>query len=85
MTEISAFKKYYNNPEFRKKHLEYCSEKIKCECGAMICRNSFTHHRKTKKHQELLKLKENTEENQEELLSKIASLEKELQKAKKKN
>lgn len=32
----------------------YAREKIKCECGCMIGRSNISHHRKSKKHLELM-------------------------------
>lgn len=45
-----TFKDYYNDPEWRDRHLKRLSEKIKCECGAMVSRSNMLRHKTTKKH-----------------------------------
>lgn len=74
----SPFKKYYQIPEYREKHLKYCKEKILCDvCGVHVARCNLGHHRKTMKHikfQEILKLKESlnsAESIKRDLMSKI--------------
>lgn len=74
----STFKKYYQIPEYREKHLNYCKEKILCDtCGIYVARCNLGHHRKTMKHrkfEEILKLKESiicAESIKKDLLSKI--------------
>lgn len=52
---------YKNNKD---KHLEYCREKIACECGKSIARNSMSNHRKSKKH---MKFVEDQKANQIDL------------------
>jgi hypothetical protein len=42
--------KYRSDPEYRKRHLKYMSQKIRCPCGAMMVRNNATMHRATKQH-----------------------------------
>lgn len=46
----STFKKYYEDPEFKKKHLEKMSEKIKCDCGFMTARCNLSRHKKSHIH-----------------------------------
>jgi hypothetical protein len=43
---------YYENPEFKQKHLVYMKTKINCPdgCGSVTARHNMAHHRKTKKH-----------------------------------
>lgn len=53
----STFKKYYNNPEWRKRYLAYIKERIQCECGAMVQRVQVSRHKKRKKHIRLVKEK----------------------------
>lgn len=48
----NSIRKYHENKEEIKK---YVREKITCECGSVICRDSMTKHRKSIKHQEWLK------------------------------
>lgn len=59
----SSFKtKYYKNPEYREKHLNYCKDKVLCpSCNVLVSRCNMAHHKKTTKHirfEEILKLKE---------------------------
>ena len=42
---------------------DYGSFHILCECGSILQRNCMTRHQTTKKHNELMKGKENKEEN----------------------
>ena len=42
---------------------DYVSFHILCECGTIVQRNCMTRHQTTKKHNELMKEKENKEEN----------------------
>ena len=46
-----TFKDYYEDPEYRQKHLEYIGQKIDCACGAIVSRSNMGHHRHSKKHQ----------------------------------
>ena len=51
-------KKDYDKEQKQKnkiKRYEKASQKIQCECGTMIRKGDISAHRKTKKHQELLK------------------------------
>ena len=48
----NSIRKYHENKEEIKK---YVREKITCECGSVICRDSMSKHRKSNKHQEWLK------------------------------
>ncbi len=50
MEEISTFKKYYSNPEWRERHLTKMKEKVICECGKMVARANITVHKKSKTH-----------------------------------
>lgn len=45
------FTTYYKNPEFRKRHLAYMSEKVECQCGFMTARNNMTRHKRSRNHQ----------------------------------
>ena len=42
--------KYKTDPEFKKKHLEYITTKMECECGKMISRCNMALHKRTKSH-----------------------------------
>jgi hypothetical protein len=50
MSKKSSSSKYHEDPEYRRKHLEYISEKITCECGITTTRGNLSHHRGTNKH-----------------------------------
>jgi hypothetical protein len=45
---------YKTNPEFKKKHLEYCTTKVECECGKLVSRCNLALHKRTKVHQSFL-------------------------------
>jgi hypothetical protein len=45
------FKEYYEDPEYKKRHLAYISEKVKCPvCNISIARCNMSKHKRTKKH-----------------------------------
>jgi hypothetical protein len=44
--KYKRFKDYYRNEDFRRKHLEYLSTPLKCECGAIVQRGYLNVHRK---------------------------------------
>lgn len=49
--EIFCFKNYYyDNPDFRERHLAKMREKITCECGCLVSRSNFSKHQNNKKH-----------------------------------
>ena len=54
-------KKYRENNKEKNKERqkEYNKEKITCECGSIICKGDLSKHKKTKKHFNLMKQKEN--------------------------
>ena len=47
---MSSFKKYYSDPEFRERHLNYMKEKVICDCGFMTSRNNMTRHKRSRNH-----------------------------------
>jgi hypothetical protein len=49
---------YYADPEYRKKHNEYMSVVVKCECGRDIRRSSMSVHRKSALHNRIIQRKE---------------------------
>ena len=49
-TKTTFKENYDNDPEFKKKHLKYVTEKVKCECGFMTCRNNILKHKKSHIH-----------------------------------
>jgi hypothetical protein len=78
----SNFKKYYDNPEWRKKYQAYLKERIPCECGQMVQRVSIARHRRTKKHSNKVKNIQQTKKQTEydKLTHKLEKLEKMVQK-----
>ncbi len=68
-------KYYYADPEWRKKHLAYCYERLVCDvCGGTYNRNNKSNHVKARKHTDKLYLKENADKIQQ-LEDKIRELE----------
>src|SRR5688500_3453022 len=48
---MSTFKKYYEDPEYKKRHVARQKEKIACpECGKIIKRGSYYSHQQSIKH-----------------------------------
>jgi len=65
---MSKFKQYYDNPEYRQRHLDRQKEKIECpDCCVTITRNSYNQHCKSEMH------KNNSKKNE-----KVIELEREL-------
>jgi hypothetical protein len=53
---MPTFKEYYDtDPEFKKNHLQYMSERITCECGLTSSRNNLPRHRKGARHAKEMK------------------------------
>ena len=48
--KAKTFKDYYEDPEWKARHLKKLSEKIKCNCGAMVSRGNMLRHKATRKH-----------------------------------
>lgn len=49
--KAKTFKDYYADPEYRRKHLAYISERVKCnDCGIETARCNMSKHKKTVKH-----------------------------------
>ena len=47
-----SFKEYYQNEEFKARHLKKIKEKVMCKaCGCLVRRCNMSHHRQTAKHQ----------------------------------
>ncbi len=47
-----TFKEYYQNPEFKARHLKYITEKITCNiCGVEFSRCNKCKHERSQKHQ----------------------------------
>jgi hypothetical protein len=53
---------YNNNEEYRKKHLAYVNEKIKCECGCITSRCNLTKHKRTAKHLQFMEKEQRIQE-----------------------
>lgn len=47
---VKKFTDYYSNDDFRRKHLEYISEKIECDCGKTVSRCNMSRHLKSQYH-----------------------------------
>ena len=60
-----------NWEEKRRKHYEYMSEKVSCECGTITARNNMSHHRKSKKHLKFVEENKNSENKIKEMNEKI--------------
>lgn len=58
-----TFKEYYQDEDFKKKHQDYISQAVECECGKMITRSNLGHHKKTKLHEKKLEKKKTEELN----------------------
>lgn len=48
--------KYYSDPDYKKKHIEYMMTSIICDCGKPILRCNMTKHKKSKNHTFIMKL-----------------------------
>ena len=48
-------KNYNARDDIKEKRMEYCNEKVKCECGFVTARKNLSRHRATTKHIKLLK------------------------------
>lgn len=66
--KTKTFKEYYTDPEFRKKHLEYVSARIECECGFETSRNNLSKHRQSHLHTNRLKSKTEEAKSVNELI-----------------
>ena len=63
MKKPKTFKEYYANPEYRKRHLAYISEKVECpDCGFMVVRCGLARHKTSKKHEKAMALKKQSAE-----------------------
>ncbi len=58
---MSIKKNYYDDPEYREKHLKYMKKKVQCKCGTITARCNMHHHKKTAKHQKFIKNNNNVE------------------------
>ena len=68
---MSTFKKYYENEDFRTKHLEYMKEKVPCsECGFVTARANMSAHKKSRN----CKTKDKQKQKEKELLKEIKKL-----------
>ena len=46
---------YMSNYELSDKRIKYCTEKLTCLCGSVVCRSSMSDHKKTKTHEAYIK------------------------------
>lgn len=83
--KYKSFKEYYQDEEFKQKHLQRISEKIKCPmCDCMIQRYAMCKHQKTKKCQMIASTKPQANEikvkiqQKQDIKNKIKALENEL-------
>ena len=67
-SEGSRFRMYYAKPEYKERHLNYCKQKVECSCGKSVSRANMTHHKKTKKHQNILQQQNSDKEKMSKLL-----------------
>ncbi len=58
MSDKKKFTDYYQNPEFKKKHLAYVMTKVDCICGGSYMRSNKTNHYSTQKHEMYLLLQQ---------------------------
>ncbi len=74
MTKEYQKKWYEKNKE---KHLNYCKEKIDCECGKEISRNSATVHKKSEYHKKRLeKINEDKKQLRQQIINEIINVNK---------
>lgn len=65
---MSTFKRYYDDPDYRKRHIARQKEEIECPgCGAVVTRQSYNLHCKSEKHKNNLKKSEQELELEKEL------------------
>jgi hypothetical protein len=76
--KTKTFKEYYQDPAYRERHNKYMLTKVPCACGTITARNNMSHHKKTMKHQRLLKIVNSTRNPGEFNKNKIALLQKEI-------
>jgi hypothetical protein len=80
-----TFKEYYQDEDFKKKHLAYILTKCECSCGKQITRSNMSAHKKTAAHQKKIAEKEKTVVSLEEfnnLKSDIEELRKQIKERK---
>lgn len=76
------FKNYIdNNPAFKKRHMDYVSQKVECTCGRHITRGNLSKHKTTSIHKNGLKIaekevkeKDEDKEQLNKILAEIAEL-----------
>ena len=68
--KYKSFKEYCEDPEFKKKHINYIKTYIECEdCKKRVQRCALSRHRLSKKHIEYLKKKEGSFDLQKEQIN----------------
>lgn len=66
--------KYTSDPDYKAKHMKYISEKLECECGCMVMRVAMAKHKRTAKHDKLVKSKQkNHDVDIEELVERLVT------------
>jgi hypothetical protein len=60
--KYKTFKEYYQDPEFRKRHMQKLNEKVMCECGSKTSRVNMWRHKRSEKHKRRMDEIENKKE-----------------------
>jgi hypothetical protein len=76
-TKYKTFKEYYEDPDFREKHLKNMNRKVKCECGCKTTKGNLPRHKKTTLHANKMDEKNN---ELEQLRKEVKLLKKKLNK-----
>lgn len=73
MSTRKTFRDYYQDEEFKRKHLAKMKEKIECECGKFITRSNMAAHKKTNLHlkRSVKKRPEVPEEIEDRIINKL--------------
>lgn len=62
--KYKCFRDYYADPEFKRKHLDYCMQQVECKaCHRSYARSNMTKHNKSNKHKRNLAKLENDKED----------------------
>jgi hypothetical protein len=51
---MATKKNYYDDPEWKEKHLKYMKIKVQYKCDSITARNNMYHHKRTAKHQKFI-------------------------------
>lgn len=61
---VKTFKDYYQDEEYRKKHLEYIRTPVQCACGSSVPRCQMTVHKRSDRHKKIIIEKKIEEANE---------------------